>query len=100
MNKIYQASLKKEIESTLDEIPLADQLNKEDNSFDPNNIKSCLQQILRLQTEKRSLATEYERYQNVFKPEMLDPDYQNNLIDKHTKIHDNRIEILQNSIEE
>ena len=94
LNKIYQANLKKEIESNLDEIPLADQLSKEDNLFDPTNLKSCLQHIFRLQTEKRSIANDYERYQNVFKTDDLDPEK----IKKTTinQKYDNRIEILEN----
>jgi len=60
-DKIYKASKKKYIESSLDQIPLALELCSEDNSFDPNNLSACLKHILKLQTEKRNLANEYER---------------------------------------
>ena len=62
--------------------------------FDPTNLKSCLQHIFRLQTEKRSIANDYERHQNVFKTDDLNPEKikKTNINQKY----DNRIEILEN----
>lgn len=61
LQKVQLASKKKEMESNLDTVPLADQMREGDNSFDKTNLQSCLKQILRLQVEKRDLANEYER---------------------------------------
>lgn len=65
LDKVYKASKKKEMESKLDNIPLADQMRESDNAFDPTHLQSCLKQILRLQVEKRDIANEYERYKAV-----------------------------------
>lgn len=65
LDKVYKASKKKEMESKLENIPLADQMRESDNAFDPTNLQSSLKQILRLQVEKRDIANEYERYKAV-----------------------------------